>query len=267
MAAKFAYAQWPWGTTSKEAFIQSCKDLSDVGFEYFESVKTFINTFKDDMAEFKAITEEYNLRPISFYFHLTGDHDTDIAELYDKIEFVAANNIKTITVQGVVKMEPATHEDLVYATKTILDYGKICKEYGVTPCVHPHRNTTIMYEPEIDFVMQNTDPAEIGFAPDTAHLVTGKCDPVVIFDRYKDRIQFTHLKDYTPKFSTGTWQDGVEVFTDFIELGNGIVDFPGVFKVLKEINYDGFLCLELDRTRFTNKESAIMNLDYMKKNW
>ena len=37
MSAKFAYAQWPWGTETKEAFIQSCKDLSEVGFEYFEN--------------------------------------------------------------------------------------------------------------------------------------------------------------------------------------------------------------------------------------
>ena len=37
MSAKFASAQWPWGTQSREEFIQSCKDMSEVGFEYFES--------------------------------------------------------------------------------------------------------------------------------------------------------------------------------------------------------------------------------------
>ena len=88
MSAKFAYAQWPWGTQSREEFIQSCKDMSEVGFEYFESVKAFIDTFKDSPEDFKSICDEYNIHPISFYFHLTGKHDDDIAELKDKIGFV-----------------------------------------------------------------------------------------------------------------------------------------------------------------------------------
>lgn len=267
MSAKFAYAQWPWGMNTKEEFIQSCKDLSEVGFEYFESVKDFINTFKDDISEFKEITEEYNLRPISFYFHLTGDYDADIQELKDKIGFVQANNIKTITIQGVTKEEPATREDLIYATKTIKDYGKICAEYGIIPCIHPHHNTTIMYEDEIDYVMENTNPDEVGFAPDTAHLTAGKCNPAVMFDRYKDRIKFTHLKDLDGEIvSTGMYA-GVEVYSSFRELGEGAIDFKSVFDVLKSINYDGYLCLELDESRFGHKESAKMNLEYMKKNW
>jgi inosose dehydratase len=184
MSAEFAYAQWPWGTGSKEEFIVSCRDLSEVGFEYFESVKAFIDTFKDDISEFKAITAEYNVRPISFYFHLSDNYDFDIADLKDKIGFVAANDIKTISVQGKWSPEPATQADLEYTTKTIIEYGKICKEYGITPCVHPHHNTSVMNEKEIDFVMANTDPDEIAFGPDTAHLAAGGCDPVAIFKRY-----------------------------------------------------------------------------------
>ena len=267
MAAKFAYAQWPWGTENKEQFIQSCKDLSEVGFEYFESVKNFINTFKDNISEFKEITEQYNLRPISFYFHCTKDSEADIAELKDKIGFVAANNIKTITVQGVTgKMYP-TKEELDYVVKTLNTYGDICSEYGITPCVHPHHNTSIMFESDIDYVMENTNPDRVGFAPDTAHLTAGLCDPVKIFDRYKDRIKFTHLKDLKGEVTATGIQDGVEVYTAFRELGEGDVDFKGVFDILKSINYDGYLCVELDRTRFTHKESAAMNLEYMKNNW
>ena len=59
----------------------------------------------------------------------------------------------------------------------------------------------------------------------------------------------------------------MEVYTSFRELGEGDIDFKSVFDVLKKSGYDGYLCLELDRTRFGNKESAAMNLDYMRKNW
>ena len=56
-----------------------------------------------------------------------------------------------------------------------------------------------------------------------------------------------------------------EVLLDLLELGEGEVDIPGCLKVLEGVNYDGYLALELDSSRFGNKESAIMNLAYMKK--
>lgn len=270
MAAKFACAQWPWGVETKEQFIQSCKDMSEVGYEYFESVKTFIDTFKDNPVEFKSICNDYNMHPISFYFHLTCDRQADIEELKRKIDFVADNGIKTICVQaggfqpGAVA-KPATEDELRDTLETINEYGRICRPYDILPCVHPHHNTKVWYENEIDFIMQNTDPDFIGFGPDTAHLTAGNCNAGEIFERYKDRIHFVHLKDLHGVIDSSGFEYGVEVYGNFREMGEGEVDFKPVFKALKSVNYDGYLTCELDKTRFTNKESARMNLEYLKK--
>ena len=90
-----------------------------------------------------------------------------------------------------------------------------------------------------------------------------------MFDRYKERIKFVHLKDITGDMDVrGIDQTiGVEVYSNFRELGEGIVDFPGVFRVLKSVNYGGYLCAELDKTRYTNKESAAISLKYLNENW
>ena len=120
---------------------QSCR--TSEGFEYFESVKTFIDTFKDTPEDFKAITDEYNLHPISFYFHLSGNYENDIAELKDKIGFVHDCGIKTLCVQGVWSPVPATHDDLVYASKTIMIMATSARIMACCP-VHPHHNTTVM---------------------------------------------------------------------------------------------------------------------------
>ena len=243
MAAKFACAQWPWGVETKEQFIQSCKDMSEVGYAYFESVKTFIDTFKDNPVEFKSICNDYNMHPISFYFHLTCDRQADIEELKRKIDFVADNGIKTICVQaggfqpGVVA-KPATEAELRDTLETVNEF---------------------------DFIMQNTDPSLIGFGPDTAHLTAGNCNAGEIFERYKDRIHFVHLKDLHGVIDSSGFEYGVEVYSNFREMGEGEVDFEPVFKALKSVNYDGYLTCELDKTRFTNKESARMNLEYLKK--
>lgn len=267
MPAKIAYAQWPWGTGSREEFIQSCKDLSEVGYHYFESVKAFIDTFSAEPEEFKKLCREYDLVPCSFYFHLTGDYETDVNELLGKIGFVADNGIRTITIQGTWDSTPATAEDLKRETSIVNAYGKICKPYGIIPCVHPHHNTHIMTESDIDYVMQNTNPDEVGLAPDTAHLIAANCNPYTIFERYIDRVKFMHLKDIYGAMASGGMQAGVEVYSNFRELGEGVVDFPSIFALLKKVNYDGYLCIELDGSRTSNKESAAMSLEYMKKNW
>ena len=125
-----------------------------------------------------------------------------------------------------------------------------------------------MYENEIDFIMNNTDSALVAFGPDTAHMTAGKCDPVKMIKKYADRVKFTHLKDITSDgVEAAGMQAWVEVYSNFRELGKGIVDFPSIFKILDSVGYDGFLTVELDRSRFGNKESAIISMKYLKDNY
>lgn len=266
MSVKYAYAQWPWGVRTRDEFIQSCKDLSETGFSYFESVKAFINVFQNDIADFLAISETYNIKPVSFYFHLNGTRENDIDDFVQKIPFMQQVGVRQVTIQpkGIVG-RTATDEELREAVDTLIELGKISRENGIIPSLHNHFNTVVMVERDIDFVLQNTDPEEIFYCPDTAHLVAGFCDPVAIMDRYKERIRFAHLKDIVGKMKSGTMEHGVEVYSAdiFTELGNGVVDFDGVFDVLRKVEYQGYLCVELDRSRFGNKESAQINKRFL----
>lgn len=269
MSAKLAYAIWPWGLANREQMAAAIRDIKEVGFRYFESVQKAVELFKDDLKAFTDITAEYQVYPISFYFHMRGVAGQDIEILRQSLDFMAANHIATISVQAAGKKGGgATPEELLYALNTIAEFGRLARPYGIIPCLHPHANTTVMFEKEIDFIMQNTDPALVAFGPDTAHLMVGKCDPVRVFEKYAERIRFAHLKDVKKMRKlegAGAQKEGFEIYSSFLELGEGEVDFPGVFKVLENVDYDGFLALELDRSRFSNKQSAEMNMRYMKK--
>lgn len=269
--AKLTCAIWPWGLATKDQMIQALKDVSEIGYTTFESVKAAINVFNGNAHEFKSIVEEYGVKPVSFYFHFTGDDREDVDDLQNKLDFLVKLDIHRISLQatGIDGRKP-TEEELVKVLKTIEKIGKITKEYDIVPCVHPHHNTMVMYEDEIDFIMQNTDPEYVAFAPDTAHLTVGLCDAAEVMERYANRIKFTHLKDYNVGDSVGSkgiGREGVEVYQNFRELGEGSIDFKRVFKVLRDVNYDGYLCTELDISRFSNKISAEMNYKYVLENF
>jgi inosose dehydratase len=264
---KFAYAIWSWGLDNKEQMVQAIKDIKEVGFFAFESVKNTIDLFRNNAAEFKAITEEHGVYPVSFYFYLSGNESKDIEDVESKMGFLQANNVHRMSLQAPGKKGGATKEELSNLLKTTEKIGRIAKKYDVVPCFHPHEGTMVMYENEIDFIMQNTDPEYISMGPDTAHLVLGKCDPVEIFKRYINRIKFVHLKDIMKDTEIETGADaskGFDVYSAFVELGNGNVDFKSVFKMLEENKYDGYMAVELDKTRYTHKESALISMKYLK---
>ncbi|MBI2437619.1 MAG: TIM barrel protein [Lentisphaerae bacterium] len=266
--ATLAYAIWPWGLEKEEQLRQGLADMNAVGFRYFESVATAVAMFKDRPAEFKAIIDEYQVYPVSFYFWNRGDIEKDTRTVQEALDFLSANKIRSISVQAAGKPGGgATPEELKAELKTLTRIGEACRSYGIKPCLHPHANTRAMFENEIDFLMRNTDPKLIYFGPDTAHLTVGRCNAVEVFDRYAERIRFVHLKDVRKNKTAagdGGQKQGFEVYSNFLELGEGEVDFAGIFKVLERVGYDGYLTLELDSSRFGNKESAVMNMKFMR---
>jgi inosose dehydratase len=267
--AKFAYTVWQWGVENRDQFVQALEDITEAGFEHFESVKMAIDVFHGDPAPFLALCREYGVKANGFYFHLNGQWDNDVEDVKRKLPFMAACGIHRMNVQATaVSGRPATQEELDYDLKVVLAIADLAKAYEIVPCLHPHFNTTVMYENEIDFILQNTDPGLVAFGPDTAHLMAGKCDPVAVIGKYRDRVKFIHLKDITADgIQAAGMQAGVEVYANFRELGEGIVDFPAVFRILDGVGYDGFLTAELDRSRFGNKQSAILSMDYLKTHY
>lgn len=264
---KLACAIWTWGTETKEQFTQAVKDVSEIGYKYFESVRIALNAFACNPDEQWSIAAEYGVEPTGFYFHLSDDPATDIADAKDKFKLLAKHDVKVITLQamGIPGGRP-DKEQLSSTFDTVTQFGLIGKEYGIRPCLHPHINTAVTFESEIDFMMQNTDPELVSMAPDTAHLKAAGCDPLTVMKRYADRIRFLHLKDLEDATASAAgYVAGVEIYSNFVELGTGDIDFTPIAQLLRNTGYSGFYTAELDMTRTSNKESARNNYNYMKR--
>jgi inosose dehydratase len=105
---------------------------------------------------------------------------------------------------------------------------------------------------------------------DVAHYQQGGGDPVPAIRTYRDWIDVVHLKDVRPApesgGSGGSGRPGGASPYQFVELGRGRVDLPGVFAALREINYRKWAIVELDRVPDpgrTPKEAAETNKRYL----
>lgn len=272
-ASKITYAIWPWGTNKREEMELAAKEITEIGIKTFESVKKAIYAYDMDLNAYKDVLKRYSLNPVSFYFHMPNkenEHEL-FGNLENELEFVAALGVKRLSLQATRgRPDTMSEENKKYELKQVEKFAKTAKSFGITTCLHPHHNTWVMLEEEIDYMLQNTDPKLLSFAPDTAHLIVGGCDPVDVIKRYADRVDFIHLKDFTigkDVGSQGFADAGVEVYSNFAELGTGTVDFKGVFDVLKQAGYDGYYCIELDKAPISNIQSAKNNLNYLLKNF
>lgn len=266
------YAIWSWGV-NKEQLELAAKDISQIGYKSFETTKQAIYAYDFNIDEYKTMLDRYSLKAESFYFVLPekGNESPFFNALEKELEFIAQVGVKRATLQAVWGrpqndiMDEASKR---YNLNLICKFANIAKNFGIKTSIHPHINTYCMYEDEINFIMDNTRSDLIGLAPDTAHISAAGADPIKIMEKYATRINFTHLKDYKlgNKNALKSWVgSNLPILDCFCELGKGVLNFPKIIKILESANYDGPLCIELDRSLTSNAASAKLSFNYLSK--
>lgn len=147
--------------------------------------------------------------------------------------------------------------------------GEITLKYGVRSCFHNHVGSVIETREEIDRLFGMVDRDVVFQGPDIGHLLWAGADPVQFCRDYADDIVSVHIKDIDPD----VLQQGVAAewaynqFSEagiFAELGEGCVDFPAIFDILKGAGYEGWIIVETDRTmKPTAFESAKISRSYL----
>lgn len=133
--------------------------------------------------------------------------------------------------------------------------------YGVKPTIHPHYENLIENRAELDKLMTLTEPDYVALCIDTAQLFISGEDSLDAISTYKDRINYLHFKDAKEVATRGTFGS----MRYFYEVGQGNVDFPGIMRILKDANYDGWIVVECDHPDPTPTpyESAKMSKEYI----
>lgn len=194
--------------------------------------------------------------------------------------YVAAGGFESRTRAGRTRREAVAHSgpedsltDEQYAelARTMQAVGEAMLEYGVRACYHNHGGTFIEREDEIERLLESTDPEVLFLGPDTGHLAWAGIDVVAFAKRHGNRIKTLHLKDVDADVQARGAAAGWDYRTFeenaiWTEVGTGGVDFDGLFRVLSENDFDGWLIVETDVTQLAGPaESARVSRENLSK--
>ena len=147
------------------------------------------------------------------------------------------------------ELDPDGWQRLVDTTHRVATIAK--RRFGLTTVFHPHAETHIEYERQIERFLSDTDAGLVQLCFDTGHHAYRGGDPIAFVRKYQARIPYLHLKSVDPEKQRWVAREGIPfahaVAEDmFCEPSRGTVDFLAFRDLLKEIGYDGFAIVEQD---------------------
>lgn len=149
---------------------------------------------------------------------------------------------------------PATLDDdawqrLIETVHTVAELVRNC--FGLTLVFHPHAETHVEYEPQIERFLAETDPARVSICLDTGHHTYRGGDAVAFLRRHHERIPYLHIKSVDREIQRRVETERIPFATAvamdmFCEPSVGAVDFVTLRDALRELDFDGWAVVEQD---------------------
>lgn len=232
----------------------------EAGFAGFE----LGNKFPRDAATLAPILDEHDLKLVSGWYSLrlldrSVEEEIEAAQAHIDLMVALGCNAMvccevTDCVHGdrdtpVFERQPFPPASWDAFAEKLERFAAHVEDCGTSLAYHHHMGTVIQNTDEIDELMQRTD---IGLLLDTGHVTYAGGDPVDVARRWAPRINHVHCKDVRPDVLADAHNRNLS-FLDaalngvFTVPGDGCVDYPAVFAVLKEAGYEGWLVVEAEQ--------------------
>lgn len=213
---------------------QAVKDIAAAGYSGIELFDGNLMQYENRPDDFRELLNTCGLSLIGVYTGANFIYKDIQEEEFGKIEKVAKLAAELgvehlVFGGGAIRGNGILESDYAELAKGLDRAAQLAQRYGLIPSYHPHLGTIVQAPEQLDKIMGMT---KIFLCPDTAHIEAGGGDPVAVIRKYSDRIKYIHFKDYS---------DGA-----FLPLGEGKQPFGEMVSALQEVNYSGWITVELD---------------------
>lgn len=213
----------------------------------------------------------------STYFTVNNMRERTVEDFHTSMNFIKSMGGTSVVVAELghavhqrpvppIANKPVFDDDQWKAMVTGLnELGRIAAENDMKLCYHHHMGTGVMFRPEVDRLMAETDAEVVHLLFDSGHLYWAGDDPLSLATDHAARIKHVHLKDIRhdrmveANKTNRTFIEGV-IDGVFTVPGDGAIDFKPIFEVLDKAGYEGWLMVEAEQ------DAAKANpLDYARK--
>jgi len=120
---------------------------------------------------------------------------------------------------------------------------RILSEYGLHVQFHSHADSHIGYQPDIERLLESTDPEWVNLCFDTGHIAYYGGDCLELIDKYPDRIGYLHLKQVNPQIVEQVLDKDLS-FPEAVRMGAmiepplGVPDMPPLLEAVAGLGRD-----------------------------
>jgi inosose dehydratase len=150
--------------------------------------------------------------------------------------------------------EPAelTADEWRTMVRAVDELGRIVlSDYGLRLQFHPHADSHVETQEQIERFLEQTDPAYVSLCLDTGHLAYRRADSVDIIRSYPERIGYVHIKQMDPAIVQKAEQEDL-AFGQAVAMGasceppKGLPDIESVAAALRGLGAELFVVVEQD---------------------
>jgi inosose dehydratase len=158
-------------------------------------------------------------------------------------------DLNTGALRGPRVLTESAWKRLIETTHAVTDLVR--DRFALEVVFHPHVETHVEREEQIEVFLEQTDPARVSLCLDTGHHVYHGGDPVRFLRRHRDRLRYLHLKNVDRLVRDRVQAEQI-AFAPAVALGvfcepsHGLLDFAVLKDTLCEIDFKGWPIVEHD---------------------
>jgi inosose dehydratase len=237
---RVGYAAITWGGKDDQAI----DEIAEAGFK---GIQLRASAFDAYGTRPRVLRELLAARGLTFAVLSSGnlkyqpeDREAQLALHLSHAAFVRdAGGLMLQVIDEKPKDRPVRPDDYQRLADLMNALGERTAAMGVPLVYHHHMNSTGEPPDAIEAIVRGSAAGSFGLLFDIAHYQQGGGDPVAAIRRFGKAIKVVHLKDVRPIDTAPGYQ--------WVELGRGRVDVRGCVAALKDIGFDGWAIIELDR--------------------
>jgi sugar phosphate isomerase/epimerase len=250
-----------------EQYIKRCAELGCGGL----SIETcFVPRFdKQYLSEIKGLLDEYKLDRVWAWGHPDGLERGKNQKAYEEMiaqienaKAIGAKVMRTVGSSLMFRFEPHGPQ-IERLSKMYSEAVKIAKKHDIKLATENHIDFTA---DEMLELLTNVNSPYLGINFDTGNFLRLLDDPIEGMRKLAKHVLATHVKDLKPQkgVSPREWY-----FFSCTPVGEGLVDNQALVNLLKQVDYQGVLAVEIDflHPDYNNDEDAAVakSVAYLKK--